>query len=128
SLFTAANFPGSSQTQRTQAANFYGVLTGRITAISGTAALSETTNKYTNLGNYTERDHQREIGMFASDTWRFRPNLTLTGGLRWEIEFPFTPLNNNYSQTTLDQLFGISGTGNIFSSAAGTAAAAAPTV
>jgi len=89
-------------------------LTGRVTGVDGTAALSEATNTYSNLSKYTQRNRQREIGSYANDSWRVRPNLTFTGGLRWEIQFPFTPLNSVYSQTTAAQLFGISGAGNLF--------------
>ena len=113
-MFTAANFPGASSAQLTRARNLYAVLTGRITSVSGTAVLDETTNGYTNLGQYVERDRQREMGYFAQDSWRIRPNLTVNGGLRWEVQFPFVPLNNDYAQTTVDQLYGISGFGNLF--------------
>jgi hypothetical protein len=117
-LFNAANantnFPGASDADRTRAANIYAVLTGRITAINADARLDEKTGKYTYLGTQVDRVRQREMGLFAQDTWRARPNLTLTGGLRWEVQFPFTALNNNYAFVEFDDLFGVSGPGNLF--------------
>lgn len=114
SLFNNINFPGASSSQISQARNIYGLLTGRILTESGTAVINENGNGYTDFGSFTERDRQREAGMFAMDQWRITPSLILTGGLRWEIQFPMTTLNNSYSQTTFDQLFGISGPGNLF--------------
>ena len=114
SIFSTANFPGASPAQLNQARAFYALLTGRITGVDGTAALSEDTSTYVNHGKYTQRIHQRDMGTYASDSWRVTSNLTFTGGLRWEVEFPFTAQNQSYAQTTVDQLFGISGAGNIF--------------
>ncbi len=114
SMFNTVNFPGASPIQLDQARAFYALLTGRVTGVNGLAALSESTNTYTNLGKYTQRGRQRETGTYASDTWRLLPNLTITGGLRWEIQSPFISQNQSYAQTTADQVFGISGFGNLF--------------
>jgi len=113
-IFTGANFPDASADDITRARNLYSVLTGRITQIAANARLSEENGQYTYLGTLTERARQREIGFFAQDSWRARQNLTLTGGVRMEVQFPFTPLNNVYSQTTFAELFGVSGQGNLF--------------
>src|SRR6185369_4585360 len=50
----------------------------------------------------------------AQDTWRFRPNVTFTGGLRWEVQEPFQSLNNTLTQVGYAGLFGESGVGNVF--------------
>ena len=76
--------------------------------------LSEEDGKYTYLGDVTDRIRQREFGLFAQDTWRARPNLTLTAGLRYEVQFPFTALNDVYSFIPFEQIFGVSGPGNLF--------------
>ena len=117
-MFSSTNFPFASNAQVTAAQNIYSVLTGRVTSVSGTAVLSEDTHTYTNNGNFIDRDHQREMGTYATDTWRYRPNLTLTGGVRWEVQFPFVPQNNNYAQTTVAELYGPAGQNNIFGTTA----------
>ena len=113
-MFTAANFPGAAAADLTRAGNIYAVLTGRVTAIGASAVLNEKTKQYTYLGENVQRGRQREFGFFGSDTWRVNSNLTLNYGVRWEVQRPFTPLNDLYSQTAWDQLFGVSGVGNLF--------------
>jgi hypothetical protein len=112
-VFSAANFPGSSSTQRTQAQQLYALLTGRISAINRSASLNETTRGYDFIP-FTERNHQNEFAYYAQDTWKAMPNLTLSYGLRWEID-P-SPLNDNliYTRTGADGIFGVSGFGNMF--------------
>jgi hypothetical protein len=87
---------------------------GHITSINANARLNEKTLQYSYLGVLAQRARQREMGFFAQDSWRMRPNLTLTGGLRWEVQFPFTALNDVYAQTSFNELFGVSGPGNLF--------------
>ncbi len=113
-MFTTANFPGAAASDLTNAGNLYALLTGRMTAISGNAWLDENTGKYSYLGSYTERLRQRVIGTYAQDSWRFRPNLTVNAGLRWDVQFAPVALNNNYAQTTVAGLYGVSGLGNLF--------------
>ena len=70
-MFNAANFPGASSTDLTNARNIYAVLTGRITAITANANLSES-GKYVYAGPSTQRYQQRETGLYAQDSWRAR--------------------------------------------------------
>ncbi len=50
--------------------------------------------------------------MFAQDTWRLKPNLTLTGGIRYDIQTPFTPFTSVMSAVTMDSVCGRSGLGD----------------
>ncbi|MBS1789529.1 MAG: TonB-dependent receptor [Acidobacteria bacterium] len=112
-MFTAANFQGSATADLTRARAIYAVLTGHITAINATARLDDN-GKYVYLGELTQKYRQRETGFFAQDSWRARPNLTLTGGLRYELQFPFTAANGVFSEVSFEDLFGESGLGNLF--------------
>jgi hypothetical protein len=98
----------------TGAQNLYDVLAGRMTALNATSRLSESTNKYTYLGDTISRAHSLEWGLFGQDNWRFRPNITLTFGLRYERQQAIQADNTTYAGVTYDSLFGESGTGNLF--------------
>ena len=100
--------------QQSNAAAFYATLSGRMSSLGRYVGLDENTAKYTPQGFFTSRAQQSEFGLYAQDTWRFRPNITLTGGLRWEVQTPFQSLNNTLTQVTYAGLFGESGEGNLF--------------
>jgi len=108
-MFNAANFPGSSSSQRNDAGDLYAVLTGRVSQVQGVARLNEDTDEYEYLGNAFQRGRMREFGFFVSDTWRWKPNFTVNMGLRYEVQLPFYPLNNSYSTATMADICGISG-------------------
>lgn len=113
-IFTRSAFTGLSSSDLAAAQNLYAVLTGRVTSIAANAYVNEETGNLKYIGDYVERVRQREFGLYAQDSYRFRPNITLNYGLRWEVQFPYQTLNSTYSQTTFPEIFGISGQGNLF--------------
>lgn len=112
-LFTGTNattfFPGASAANLTAAQNLYALLTGRVSAVDGDIRLDEATNTYAYMGTGTQRARMREAGFFIQDSWRLRTNLTINAGLRYELQFPFSPLNSSYSTATIADLCGLSG-------------------
>jgi hypothetical protein len=114
SLFTQANFPGASATNITNAGRLYAILTGRVSELRGTARLNEDTGQYVFNGVGRQTVQQRELSGWAQDAWRMRSNLTLNYGLRYDLQFPFVAKNNSYSVGDFDDVFGVSGAGNIF--------------
>jgi hypothetical protein len=108
-MFTSANFPGSSSGERNSAAALYGVLTGRVTSITGTGRLNPATGKYVYNGDSLQRGALRQLDFFIQDGWRARPNLTVNLGFRYALQLPFYSKDNSYSTATLDDVWGISG-------------------
>ena len=112
-MFTATNFPGASSTDLTNARNIYGVLTGRITAITANANLDEN-GKYVYSGPSTQRYQQRETRLYATDSWHARKNLPLNYRMRWEVHFTYVALNTRSTVATPAALYVVSGAGNLF--------------
>jgi hypothetical protein len=111
-MFTGANFPGGSADNVTAAQNLYALLTGRISTIDGDARLDENTNEYTYMGTSMQRARMRETGFYFQDSWRWKPNFTVNVGVRYDLQFPFYPLNSSYSTGTMADLCGVSGVGS----------------
>ncbi len=113
-LFNTTNFPNASNTNLADARALYSVLTGRISAINSNARLDENTGKYVPLAPGVQRGQLHEIGGFIQDQWRARENLTINAGLRYEYQFPFVSRNNSYATATIEDIWGLSGVGNLF--------------
>ncbi len=116
-LFTsanrAANFPGANSTDASRAQSLYAMFTGRVTAISASANLGPD-GKYVYNGPAQQRGRFRQLGFFLTDAWRILPNLTLTGGLRGDVQLAYAGTIDAYSTMTIEDVWGISGVGNLF--------------
>ena len=110
-MFSTANFDGAGTGNLTDARNLFAFLTGRVTAINGTARLNDA-NEYVYLGRSSDKLRLDSVGSFLQDSWRITPALTLNGGLRWEVQRPVVALNSNYSTIGLADACGVSGLGN----------------
>ncbi len=108
-LFTTTNFPGASAANLTAASNLYALLTGRVQSINGDARIDAATGQYVWVGEGLQEGRLRETGIFLQDSWRLKANLTVSAGLRYDVQLPFTPLNSLYSYATMDDLCGVSG-------------------
>jgi hypothetical protein len=95
--------------QQGGAANLYAVLAGRLSAVNSNARLSEETLKYTYLGDLISRAQSSEMGFYGQDTWRVRPNLTMTLGLRLERAIPVQAENDTFAGVSYAETFGESG-------------------
>ncbi len=113
-IFSATSLPGASATQLTEARNLYAVLVGRVSGTSQSALLTEN-GTFQNLAEQTQRAKQNSYGLFAQDSWRIRPNLTVNYGLRWQPQTSFIVETANFARLeNFDQVFGVSGPGNLF--------------
>jgi len=111
-MFTNANFQGASTTNLDEAKQLYALLTGRVNSITGNLTLDEVTGVYTYLGERKQAGRQNEYSLFAQDSWRVTPTVTLNGGLRWDVEMPFYPVNDILSMSTYADACGVSGIGS----------------
>jgi hypothetical protein len=110
-MFTAANLPGSSSSDRTTAQNLYALLTGRVVAINGNIRIDDSSGQYVYMGKGHQAGGMKETGLFAQDSWRVSHTLTFNLGLRWEVQMPFQAQNSVFSTATLASFCGVSGVG-----------------
>jgi hypothetical protein len=110
-MFNTTNFPGASNANLNQARDLYALLTGRIDQIVGTARLDAATGKYVYLGNLLQKSKMNSFDLYAQDSWRVSPTVTLNYGVRWDLQMPFTPITDTWSTATLADLCGASGIG-----------------
>lgn len=111
-LFNTTNFPGASANDLATAAQLYATLTGRVTAVDRTAFLNG--GRYALYGSQILKFRQPQFALFAQDSWRLRPNVTLNLGVRWEPQQPIVAENDNFAKVSFAGLFGESGEGNLF--------------
>jgi hypothetical protein len=111
-LFNAANFPGATAGSLNDARQLYALLTGRVSEISGQAALNADTNQYTAYGERKREGKMDMYSVFAQDSWRIGSTLTVNAGLRWDVQMPFTPVNDIMSTATVADICGMSGLGS----------------
>jgi hypothetical protein len=111
---STASLPGASAAQLTEARNLYATLVGRVIAYTSTAFLTDGGSYQLNAAQ-TRLSKQNTYGLFVQDSWRVRPDLSINYGIRWQPQTAFTIQSDNYSRLeNNDQVFGISGVGNLF--------------
>jgi hypothetical protein len=105
SIFNASTIPGVRTADLANALTLYAMLTGRISSITGTNNVDESSHQYV-AGPRTGREAQNVGGLYAQDQWRATPGFTLNYGLRWEFTGPMHNTNGIYSNPTLADLYG----------------------
>jgi len=112
--FSATTLPAISTTDLGNARTMYSLLVGRISGVSGVINVDETQKKFVPFQPLVQRERQTESGFYASDTWRFRPTVTLNFGVRWEFQGVPRDTNGIYTSPGYAGLWGLSGVGNLF--------------
>lgn len=113
--FTNNSMPDSSAAAQTEAGQLYAILTGRISNIAGTYPYSQKTGQFEHIvGAYNLDEVVSATGLFAEDSWKVTPTLTLNYGLRWDFAVPQHDLTGAYHSASVAAIYGPSGVGNLF--------------
>ncbi|HEY1462965.1 MAG TPA: TonB-dependent receptor [Terriglobales bacterium] len=102
-------------TVQSEAQQLYAILTGRLNGVTGAYPFVPSANDYQHIvGRYNLDELQKGSGLFFQDSYRFRPNLTINYGLRWDFTSADKDLSNLYHSVSEENVWGPSGVGNIF--------------
>jgi hypothetical protein len=111
-MFTTTNFPTATSTDLNNARQLYGLLTGRVISLPGTGFLNAAGTEYIFNGLSRDAERQDNVAFYAADTWRWKPNVTVTAGLRYTVQFPMVATVGNQTGSELVDVCGLSGLGN----------------
>jgi hypothetical protein len=111
-------FPGDTQ-DTVDAENLYATLIGRISGIGPVGSgfpYDQKTGQYaTKPGSaYNLDELQKGWGLYAHDSFRLTPRLTINYGLRWDFTGDNHDLTAAYHGASEAEIFGPSGSGNAF--------------
>lgn len=90
---STASSPGLSSQDKQLAQQLVNDFTGTIGQITQSYYASKA--GYTPYTQLSENLSKHEFGLFIQDIWKFRPNLTIDAGLRWDL-YPPTTIGNGY--------------------------------
>ncbi len=108
------SFPFSSAADFARAQPIYRDLVGLLGSASATLNVKTPTSGFVPGFTNDRVFQQHDIAIFGQDQWRFKNNVTISLGLRWEYEGVPSVVNGLAIQPDQKDIFGISGYGNIF--------------
>ena len=114
-LTIAGNLPGASSANLVAANTVYGAITGLLGISTQTLNVRTPTSGFVPGFTRDRQVQEKDLALFVSDQWRFRSNLTLNYGVRWDyMGVPTVPNGLAIQPTNFDAIWGVSGAGNLF--------------
>lgn len=112
-------FPNSTAANRTSGRNVYANIVGNLSSASATFNVTSADSGFV-PGATRRRDLlQKDLALYVQDQWRMRSNLTINAGIRWDyMGVPTVPSGVAIQLTDHEDIFGVSGFGNLFNPSA----------
>jgi Carboxypeptidase regulatory-like domain/TonB-dependent Receptor Plug Domain len=115
--FATSSFPGVTPSSVTFPETLANTITGAVATVTQVFNVVNPTDRAVVRGAAEVREYANwETSVYAQDSWRFRPNLTLNLGLRYEL-YGAPKEANNLGLLPVGGsagLYGVSGDGNLF--------------
>ena len=112
--FTLANLPFATNAILTSAQTTYAAIVGNLASSTQTLNVTSPTSGFVPGATRLRQVQEKDLALFAHDQWRFRNNLTLNYGVRWDYMGVPTVPNGLAIQPKYSDLYGVSGFGNLF--------------
>ncbi|HEX8282386.1 MAG TPA: TonB-dependent receptor [Pyrinomonadaceae bacterium] len=117
---TAANFANlpagaTGNAIVTRAQNIFGDLTGLLGSATATFNVATPESGFVAGATRSRIFQERDLALYFQDQWRAHNNLSLSYGVRWDyMGVPTVPNGLAIQVTNADDIFGVSGPGNLF--------------
>jgi hypothetical protein len=105
--------PSANSTVQGEAWQLYSILAGRISSVGGSNGYDFATNSY-QPHSFNLDEVALATGVWAQDSWKVLPNLTLNYGLRWDFVVDPHDIKAAYHNAKLDAVYGPTAIGNLF--------------
>ncbi len=112
-------FANAASGDRNEAEALYATLVGRVSGIAPIGSgfpYNQKTGQYATAPGsaYNLDELQKAWGLYAQDSFRITPRLTVNYGLRWDFTGDDHDLTSAYHGATAAEIYGPSGVGNVF--------------
>ena len=94
--------------------NLYALLNGRVNDYSLGQFVNSKTKQFQPGISFNLHEKLTQVALFAQDSWKATPTLTLNAGLRWDFSGASTDETGFYTHPSISDLWGPSGQGNLF--------------
>ncbi|HEX6184141.1 MAG TPA: carboxypeptidase regulatory-like domain-containing protein [Pyrinomonadaceae bacterium] len=117
---TASDFPNlpagaTGNAIVTRAQNVFADVTGFLASAQATFNVSTPDSGFVQGATRERIFQQRDLALYFQDQWRARSNLSVNYGVRWDyMGVPTLPNGLGIQITNINDLFGVSGFGNLF--------------